>query len=92
MESRFRRDLRLLIWVGSATAALILGAGFVALRGAYWQMSPGAARELAVVAGIGAAVLALAGAWAGWVVRRVRAGREARSKEGQGRRLTPPGG
>jgi hypothetical protein len=92
MDSRFRRDLRFLIWVGSALALVILGAGVVGLRGAYWEMAPGAARELAIVAGVGVAVLALAGAWAGWIVRRVKAGRADRPGPGCGDRLTPPAG
>jgi hypothetical protein len=92
MDSRFRRDLRLLIWAGGGTAALILGAGFLALRRAYWNLVPGAVRELAIVVGIGAAALALAGAWAGWIVRRVRAGRGAAPKPGPRRGITPPGG
>jgi hypothetical protein len=92
MDSRFSRDLRLLIWVGGATALVILGSGLLALRGAGWRMAPGVAREIAIVAGSGAAVLALAGAWAFWMVRRVKAGREPRPKTEGGGKLTPPGG
>ena len=92
MDSRFSRDLRVLIWVGGATALVILGAGLLALRGAGWRMAPGVAREIAVIAGSGAAVLAGAGAWAFWIVRRVKTGREPGPKAQGGGKLTPPGG
>lgn len=77
MESRFHRDLRLLIVIGAIAAVAILAAGLAGLRGAAWEGS-GVAREMAIYAAAGAGVLGLAGVWVWSVARRVRRGREGR--------------
>lgn len=72
MENRFHRDLRLLMGIGAATAALIAGTGYVALRGLRWEENGGLVRELALYAGIGAVLLGIVSWWVWRVARRLK--------------------
>ena len=86
MENRFHRDLRLLMAIGGGVAVLILGVGAFALRGALWEETRGAVRELVHIIALGAGILAIVGMWAWGVARKIRRQRGGDSQP------TPPGG
>ena len=72
MENRFHRDLKLLMQIGTAAAALIAGGGYLVLRGLRWEESPEVLRELLYWLAGGVGVLAVAGLWVWRVARRLR--------------------
>jgi membrane protein DedA with SNARE-associated domain len=72
VENRFHRDLRLLMGIGAATAALIAGVGYLALRGLRWEENSGVIRELVLYAGIGLVLLGIVSWWVWRTARRLK--------------------
>lgn len=58
--------------IGAATAALIAGVGYLALRGLRWEEISGVIRELVLYAGIGLVLLGIVSWWVWRAARRSR--------------------
>ena len=71
-ENRFLRDIKLLMGIGAGVALVILGGGYLALRGVHWEETGGLLLEMVIYAAIGVALLVVVSLWIWRVMRRMK--------------------